>query len=98
MIRNIDFNIGRLRSFLGENDLNENTILLFLTDNGSIFSTKYYDAGMRGMKTQLWDGGHRVPLFIHYPDGEFTTNMVDGLTQVQDILPTLIDICDLSNL
>jgi len=96
MIRNIDSNIGRLRNFLSEKNLDKNTIFIFLTDNGSIFSTKYYDAGMRGMKTQLWDGGHRVPLFIHFPDGEFVTEMVDGLTQVQDILPTLIDLCDLN--
>jgi arylsulfatase len=95
MIRNIDTNIGRLRNFLNENDLDKNTIFIFLTDNGSIFSTQYYDAGMRGMKTQLWDGGHRVPLFIHFPNGKFATKMVNGLTQVQDILPTLIDLCDL---
>jgi arylsulfatase len=95
MIRNIDANIGRLRKFLSENELNENTIFIFLTDNGSIFSTQYYDAGMRGMKTQLWEGGHRVPLFIHYPNGGFTTKMVDGLTQVQDILPTLVNLCSL---
>ncbi len=95
MIRNIDTNIGRLRKFLHENDLNENTILIFLTDNGSIFSTQYYNAGMRGMKTQLWDGGHRVPLFIHYPKGNFASKMVNGLTQVQDLLPTLIDLCEL---
>jgi len=95
MIRNIDTNIGRIRNFLSENDLEKNTIFIFLTDNGSIFSTQYYDAGMRGMKTQLWEGGHRVPLFIHYPNGEFTAKMVDGLTQVQDILPTLVDLCGL---
>jgi arylsulfatase len=95
MIRNIDTNIGRIRNFLSDNNLEKNTIFIFLTDNGSIFSTQYYDAGMRGMKTQLWEGGHRVPLFIHYPNGEFTVKMVDGLTQVQDILPTLVDLCGL---
>jgi arylsulfatase len=95
MIRNIDSNVGRIRNFLKENDLDKNTIFIFLTDNGSIFSTQYYDAGMRGMKTQLWDGGHRIPLFLHFPKGKFETKMVNGLTQVQDILPTLIDLCDL---
>jgi arylsulfatase A-like enzyme len=95
MIRNIDSNIGSLRKFLSVNNLDKNTIFIFLTDNGSIFSTQYYDAGMRGMKTQLWDGGHRVPLFLHFPNGKFETNLVNGLTQVQDILPTLIDLCDL---
>jgi arylsulfatase len=95
MIRNIDTNIGGLRTFLREYNLDENTIFIFLTDNGSIFSTQYYDAGMRGMKTQLWEGGHRVPLFIHFPNGNFKAKMVQGLTQVQDILPTLVDLCDL---
>jgi arylsulfatase A-like enzyme len=96
MIRNIDTNIGRLRNFLQQNKLNNNTIIIFLTDNGSTFAPQYYDAGMRGKKTQLWEGGHRVPLFIHYPDGGFTEpREVKGITQVQDILPTLIDLCEL---
>ena len=95
MIRNIDTNVGRLRKFLEKNNLNKNTIFIFLTDNGSIWAPRYYDAGMRGEKTQFWEGGHRVPLFIHFPNGKFSTGMVDGLTQVQDILPTLIDLCDL---
>jgi arylsulfatase len=96
MIRNIDTNVGRLRDFLENNSLSNNTILIFLTDNGSTFAPRYYEAGMRGMKTQLWEGGHRVPLFIHYPSGGFTDpREVSGVTQVQDILPTLIDLCDL---
>jgi arylsulfatase len=95
MIRNIDLNIGRLREFLKKNNLDRNTIFLFLTDNGSIWAPRYYNAGMRGEKTQFWEGGHHVPLFLHYPNGKFTTDMVNGLTQVQDILPTLVDLCDL---
>jgi len=95
MIRNIDTNIGRMRDFLRKSNLEQNTIFLFLTDNGSIFSTQYYAAGMRGMKTQLWEGGHRVPLFTYYPQGKFKPKTVNGLTQVQDILPTLIDLCNL---
>jgi arylsulfatase A-like enzyme len=58
MIRNIDSNVGRIRNFLKENDLDKNTIFIFLTDNGSIFSTQYYDAGMRGMKTQHPGAGY----------------------------------------
>jgi arylsulfatase A-like enzyme len=96
MIRNVDTNIGRLRDFLQKNNLDKNTILIFLTDNGSTFAPRYYMAGMRGMKTQLWEGGHRVPLFIHYPNGEFTESReVKGITQVQDILPTLMEVCEL---
>jgi arylsulfatase len=98
MIHNIDVNIGKLRNFLKKEGLDKNTILIFLTDNGSTFGSDYYDAGMRGRKTELWEGGHRVPLFISYPNGNFTNpRTVDGLAQVQDILPTLIDICKLKN-
>ena len=97
MIRNIDTNLGRMRDFLNEHNLAENTIFIFLTDNGSIFAPRYYDAGMRGEKTQFWEGGHRAPLFIHFPNGDFSTKMVNGLTQVQDILPTLMDLCELES-
>ena len=48
---------------------------------------------MRGMKTELWEGGHRAPLFISWPNGGFTEpREIGGLTQVQDILPTLLDL------
>jgi arylsulfatase A-like enzyme len=96
MIRNIDTNMGRLMDFLDEIDLADNTILMFATDNGSTFGEQYYPAGMRGRKTQLWEGGHRVPCFLRWPGGGFTEpRAVEGLTQVQDILPTLIDLCKL---
>lgn len=97
MIRNIDTNVGSLMHFLEEKGVKENTIVVFLTDNGSIMGIKYYNAGMRGQKTELWDGGHRVPCFVNWPKGDFKNmgNEVPGLTQVQDILPTLVDLCDL---
>ena len=94
MIRNIDTNMGRLMDFLDENGIAENTILIFATDNGSTFGHTYYPAGMRGKKTELWEGGHRVPCFIRWPDGGFgPPRDISGLTQVQDLLPTLIDLC-----
>lgn len=98
MIRNIDTNVGGLMSFLEEKGVRENTIVVFLTDNGSIMGIKYFNAGMRGMKTELWDGGHRVPCFIDWPLGGFKNigNEVSGLAQVQDILPTLVDLCGLN--
>ena len=96
MILNIDNNVGRLTAFLEESGLAENTILVFLTDNGSTFGPLYFNAGMRGRKTELWEGGHRVPLFIRWPRGEFgEARDVHGLTQVQDLLPTLIDLAGL---
>jgi arylsulfatase len=51
---------------------------------------------MRGGKSTLWEGGHRVPCFIRWPDGQLRRpGDVRELTQVQDLLPTLIDLCGL---
>ncbi|MEM7316085.1 MAG: arylsulfatase, partial [Planctomycetota bacterium] len=95
MVRNIDTNMGRLAEFLNGEELRDNTIVIFLTDNGSTHGPRYYNAGMRGMKTEIWDGGHRVPCFISWPNGELTASRdIAGLTQVQDLLPTLVDLCD----
>jgi len=96
MIRNLDTQVGRLRRFLAEEDLADNTLLVFMTDNGSTFGHAYYNAGMRGAKCELWEGGHRVPCFMHWPAGGLRQGReVPGLTQVQDILPTLAELCRL---
>ena len=95
MIRNIDDNFGRLDKFLNEAGLAENTIVIFLNDNGSTFGPDYFNAGMRGRKTQLWEGGHRVSCFIRWPDGNIgKPRNISGLTQVQDLLPTVLDLCE----
>ena len=94
MIRNIDWNMGKLMKFLEDENLAKDTILIFKTDNGSLLGPQYFNAGMRGKKTEIWEGGHRVPCFIRWPNGGFgKARDVGGLTQVQDLLPTLLDLC-----
>lgn len=96
MIRNLDTQVGTLRDFMKEEGIEENTILLFMTDNGSTFGNIYYNAGMKGSKCSLWEGGHRVPCFINWPEGGLgEARDIEGLTEFQDILPTLIDLCKL---
>ncbi len=96
MIRNLDGHVGRLRSFLADRGLAENTIFIFVTDNGSTFGPAYYNAGMRGAKATLWEGGHRVPCFVHWPAGGIgAPRDVAGLTEVQDLFPTLAELCDI---
>lgn len=95
-ITRIDKNLGQLRQFLAENELDENTILIFTTDNGSADGTHIFNDGMRGGKGSLYDGGHRVPCFIHWPAGGINQPVdIDKLTAHIDLLPTLIDICKL---
>ena len=96
MILNIDNNLGRLMDFLEEEGLAEDTILIFQTDNGTNFGDRYFQAGMRGRKAQLWEGGHRVPFFLRWPGGNLGQSRdIQGLTTIQDILPTLLDLCDI---
>lgn len=98
MIRNLDTQVGRLRRFLSERQVAQDTIFIFMTDNGSTFGPIYYNAGMRGQKTELWEGGHRVPCFVHWPGGGIgEPRDVGGLTETQDVLPTLCDLCGISH-
>ena len=104
MIANIDHNMGMLRKRLDELGLAENTILIFMTDNGTSAGAKTqgldseairgYNAGMRGRKSSIYEGGHRVPFFIYWPKGGLTGGQdVDTLAAHIDVLPTLAELC-----
>ncbi|MBC8354035.1 MAG: arylsulfatase [Planctomycetes bacterium] len=94
MIANIDDNVGQLREFLDDEGLTENTIFIFTTDNGSSSGDKVFNAGMRGKKGSEYDGGHRVPFFMHWPKGGIVGGRdVTELTAHVDVLPTLIKMC-----
>ena len=93
MCENIDTNVGRLMGHLEERGLTEDTIVLFLTDNGGTAGVKLYNAGMRGGKTSVHEGGSRVPLFIRWPKAGWKPRVVDRITSHIDILPTLLDLC-----
>jgi arylsulfatase A-like enzyme len=87
----IDVNMGKLDRFLEAKKILNNTILVFLTDNGSTWGNDYYNAGMKGRKTTLWEGGHRVPCFIRWPKGNIIPRPVNELCHVQDLVPSLLD-------
>lgn len=92
MIASIDENIGRLEAKLAELGLADDTILIFMTDNGT--SGRGYNAAMRGRKSSEYDGGHRVPCFIRWPAGGIAGGRdVKGLTAHIDMLPTLASLC-----
>ncbi len=95
MIANIDENVGNLVAYLKEQQLWDNTIFIFTTDNGTAAGDKVFSAGMRGKKGSEYDGGHRVPFFIHWPKGGIEGGKdVDQLTAHIDLRPTLTELCD----
>jgi arylsulfatase len=94
MLANADQNFGRLETFLTDTGLRENTVVVFLSDNGGYALIGHYNAGMRDGKSRLAEGGHRVPCFIRWPAGGIGGGRdLPGLTQVQDLLPTLLELC-----
>jgi arylsulfatase len=96
MIANLDENLGRLDTFLRENGLFDNTLLVYMNDNGGTAGVQTFNAGMRGHKTQYYDGGHRAVCWVRWPGGPLRKPCdLDSLTEVQDILPTLVDLCAL---
>jgi len=96
MIANIDETMGKLMQTLDEIGIAEDTIVIFLTDNGGTGGIKIFNAGMRGKKRSPYDGGHRAACFIRWPNGGLKHGSdIDELTTCQDILPTLMEICQL---
>ncbi|MFO7957839.1 MAG: arylsulfatase [Candidatus Brocadiia bacterium] len=95
MIVELDENLARMEKFLRENGLREDTIVIFMTDNGHAGGAlDVYNAGMRGGKCSRYDGGHRVPCFIRWPGGDLQPpGDVPVPTQAMDILPMLLDLC-----
>ncbi len=94
MIANIDENLAKLEIFLREAGLRDNTILIFMSDNGGTGGVKVFNAGMRAAKTSIYDGGHRVPCFVRWPAGKLRAPCnIDAPAQMQDIMPTLLELC-----
>lgn len=97
MMANLDENLGRFDSFLREQKLWDDTIFIYLNDNGATAGAQVYNAGMRGRKTTYYEGGHRASCFVRWPAGGLgKPRDIDVLTEVQDLLPTLVDLCGLT--
>jgi hypothetical protein len=94
MIAHVDARFGDLERFLAEEGLRDDTIVVFLTDNGGTAGVKTFNAGLRAGKTTYYEGGHRVPCWIRWPRGGLgPPRDVDVPTQNTDLLPTLCDFC-----
>lgn len=93
MCENIDDNVGRLLAQLDDLKLADNTIVLFLTDNGGTAGVKIYNAGMRGGKVSVHEGGSRVPLFMRWPAAKWQPHVATPIVSHIDLYPTLMDLC-----
>ncbi len=91
MVENLDDNLGRLFDRLDALGLRNDTIVLFLTDNGPNGGDRY-NGDMRGAKGSVHEGGVRVPLFIRWPGHLEAGRVIRPIAQHIDLFPTLIDL------
>lgn len=102
MIENIDDNLGKLMSKIDEWGIADNTILIFMSDNGKTWGGsnsvhgETFNAGMKGFKGGTHEGGTRVPFFIRWPEKFKAGKKVNTLLNHYDILPTLADIAQVN--
>jgi arylsulfatase A-like enzyme len=93
MVHNIDDNLGKVFEKLDELEITDNTLIIFLTDNGP--QQTRYVAGMRGRKGTVFNGGVRVPLYMKHPKLWENSKTISNSTAVIDLLPTIAALCNL---
>jgi arylsulfatase A len=91
MVENIDHNISRILSRLDELNPADNTIVIFMSDNGPAHVERY-NGNMRGTKGQVHEGGVRVPCFIRWR-GKIKHRIIEEPAAHIDIMPTILDMC-----
>ena len=99
----LDWNVGKIIESLKKNDMLENTLIIFSSDNGPVLFDGYYDAGPelngdhraagphRGGKYSVWEGGCRVPFIVSWP-GTIAPGRSASIISHLDLLASLADL------
>lgn len=90
MIENLDTNFGRMMKALSDKGVADDTIVIFLTDNGP--GGVRWNAGLRNRKGTVYDGGTRVPCYVRWPAQVKPKELDTPLAHI-DITPTLLESC-----
>jgi arylsulfatase A-like enzyme len=91
MVNNIDDNLKKLFSKLKELEIEDNTIIIFMTDNGPQHIR--YKNGLKGKKSKVYQGGIKVPCLIKYQKKFKTPKNIEQVSAHIDILPTILNLC-----
>ena len=91
MIEDLDTNIGKLVAYLKQTNTLKNTLIIFTSDNGGLFSVSNQHP-LRAGKGSYYEGGIRVPFFVVW-EGKIKKRTVDSMPISHlDIYPTLLDV------
>ena len=94
MVTNIDDNIGKVINKLKELKIEEETIIIFMTDNGP--QQIRYNSSMKGRKGTVYNGGIRVPFYIQYSEKFKESKVINKMSAHIDVLPTILELCNLN--
>jgi arylsulfatase A-like enzyme len=94
VIRELDWSVGQIVKKLDELDVLDNTILIFMSDNGPYYGGS--SGGLKGMKATTWEGGIRVPFIIRYPKAFQEKIDIDVPCWSPDIFPTLLSLAGIT--
>ena len=92
VIMEIDWSVGQILNTLKSHNLDQNTVVIFTSDNGPWLSYGNHAGSampFREGKGTAWEGGHREPFIMRYPDGLKGGRTIDAAVMAIDILPTL---------
>ena len=96
MVSEMDRGIGQVLATLEDEGLSDETLVLFMSDNGGNEHLGANNGGLRGGKGTTWEGGVRVPAVLWWPKRLKAGSIHDEMITVEDILPTLLGALDVS--
>jgi len=92
----LDDNIGRVLDALEQEQLDKNTLIVFISDNGGSPLTGSNNAPLTGGKYALWEGGIRVPMAMVWPNHIEAGKVERACVSATDILPTLTSVAGIT--
>ena len=96
MVSEMDHGIGQVLATLEDEDLQEDTLVLFMSDNGGAVPLGANNGRLRGGKGTTWEGGIRVPAVLWWPKRLQAGSIHEQMITAEDILPTLFGALDVS--
>jgi arylsulfatase B len=96
MVTCMDMGVGQILQALKDMHIDDNTLVLFLSDNGAQKGGGGSSGALRGWKFQEWDGGVRSPAIIRWPAGFKGKRVINQVSGYVDVMPTLLNIASVS--
>ncbi|MEX0275842.1 MAG: sulfatase [Flavobacteriaceae bacterium] len=100
VIQEIDWSVGQIMAVLEENDLDDNTVLIFTSDNGPV--THLENGGsagpLRGAKATTWEGGMRVPCIVRWPKRIKPGTTISEIATAMDFYPTIASLAGIEDM